>query len=295
MLVITVLGTGGAVPTPRRWLPSVLVEDRKGRRILLDVGEGAQYRLMEIGVSPSSLDIIAITHFHGDHLFGLPGLLSTMKMGSRKRDLVLVGPPGIEEVAGGLARYVGAEFAVRAHVGGFREGDLEVQCVEAVHTSYSCSYVLRWDLGPGRLKPERARELGVPVTLLKELKLGRPVEVGGRVVLPEDVLEPRADRHLTLVYSGDTAPNEKLLGLGKVDILIHEATFADDVARQDAHREGHSTVLDVVDIVDKLRPRVAVLVHFSSRYRDLERYVRHVRGRNVVVPEDLDQIVYLVD
>ncbi len=295
MLVITVLGTGGAVPTPRRWLPSVLVEDRKGRRILLDVGEGAQYRLMEIGVSPSSLDIIAITHFHGDHLFGLPGLLSTMKMGSRKRDLVLVGPPGIEEVAGGLARYVGAEFAVRAHVGGFREGDLEVQCVEAVHTSYSCSYVLRWDLGPGRLKPERARELGVPVTLLKELKLGRPVEVVGREVLPEDVLEPRADRHLTLVYSGDTAPNEKLLGLGKVDILIHEATFADDVARQDAHREGHSTVLDVVDIVDKLRPRVAVLVHFSSRYRDLERYVRHVRGRNVVVPEDLDQIVYLVD
>ncbi len=283
------------MPTPRRWLPSVLVEDNRGRRILLDAGEGAQYRLVEMGVSPSSLDLIAITHFHGDHVFGLPGLFSTMKMGSRRKGLALVGPPGIEEVAEWLARYVGAEFPVRAYVGEFHDGDLEVLCVEAVHTARSCSYVLRWDLGPGRLNPDKARELGVPRDLLKQLKSGRPVKVGERVVTPEEVLEPRPDRYLTLVYTGDTAPNERLLALGQIDILIHEATFADDVSREDAHREGHSTILDVVDIVDRLRPRVAVLVHFSSRYRDLERYVKYVGGRNLVVPGDLDQIVYLVD
>jgi len=290
---VVFLGTSGSVPTPARSLPSILLKFPNGRTILMDVGEGAQYNLLRVGISAASIDSVYITHFHGDHYFGLPGLLSTMKMQERRKSLRIVIPRRTSPIVKALMALVGdLNFEVKLEEVG--EGDrivedeaISVSCLGAKHTVASCMYLIEMRIPP-KFNPSKARALGVPARFWKFLKRGEQVKLGNTVITPSMVLD-EGERTLRILYTGDTSPVE----LPNVDVLIHDATFANDVDPEEVHKEGHSTAEDAGIAARNAGARLLVLTHFSARYEDVSRHVVEARRHfpNVIAAEDLMRLM----
>lgn len=285
LLKLVFLGTGGAVPKADRMLPAIYVEDWLGNRILLDAGEGVQYRLLRLGVSPASLNLVAITHMHEDHVLGLPGLAITNRfLGGR---LTILAPAS----AHGVLRRLGAEVSSQADL-----GRLKIRCVEVCHTVDSCGWLLEWDVG---YKLDLSKVAGLPKWALTSLIRGEAVEVDGRLIRPEEVADPGHKRFKRLFYTGDTAPcPQTWRTVGQVDVLIHEATFADDVDPEKAHEEGHSTVFDAVEAARAMEAKVLVLTHISARYPTKETHRRLAASvsppPHVYVPDDYESLLVLL-
>jgi len=282
LLKLVFLGTGGAVPKAERTLPAIYLEDWLGHRILLDAGEGAQYRLLHIDVSPASLTLVAITHSHEDHVLGLPGLVLTSRfLGGRLRVLA---PRTMHEALGRLGVEVGDSYD---------GGRLKIRCVEVCHTVDACGWLLEWDVG---YKLDLSKVADLPRWALTSLIRGEAVEVGGRVIKPEEVADPSHRRFRRLLYTGDTGPCPDMWrSVEWVDALIHEATFADDVDPRKAHEEGHSTVADAVEAARALKASVLVLTHISARYPNKGRHRSLARAvqppPHIYVPEDFDTLL----
>lgn len=277
ILKLLFLGTGGAVPRIDRRMPAVYLEDWEGHRILLDAGEGVQYSLLENGISPASLDFVAVTHEHEDHILGLPGLLSTAKM--MGKEITVLAPRRLSSYLSKSGVRVASEIADRR---------LKISCIEMCHTTETCGWLLEWDVG---FKLDLSKVAGFPKQALTKLIKGEPVEVNGRLILPEEVADPGHRRFRRLLYTGDTAPCPRAWSsVGWVDVLIHEATFADDVEPAKAHEEGHSTVNDAVEAARALNASILILTHISARYDDLEKHRRAASYNFVVIPEDGDWV-----
>jgi len=271
---VVVLGSSAAVPAWGRRLPAIALLYR-GSVILLDCGEAAQYGIIEHGVSYQRLEAVLVTHLHGDHFLGIPGLLQTMTMNRRGRRLIIVGPGElrgfIEECIedSGTWPSFPIEFHDASRVEELRlPSGLRVKPFPVRHTVEAYGYLVSEPDRPGRLDLEKAVRLGLrPGPAIARLKRGEPVMVGGRLVRPEDVLGPPR-RGLRIVYTGDTAPFriEEYVE-PPVDLLIHDSTFTSDMAVK-AHAQGHSTALDAAEAAVRLGARVLLLTHFSARYRD---------------------------
>lgn len=274
------LGTGGAVPRATRPLSGIYVEDWEGHRLLLDASEGVQYRLLENGISPASLDFVAISHAHEDHILGLPGLIATARLMGRQPKVLA--PPKLAEE---LAR-LGYDVATSAE-----DRRLRISCVPVCHTVEACGWLLEWDVG---YRLDKAKAEGLPRWALTKLIKGEAVEVEGRVIRPEEVADPSSKRFKRLFYTGDTGPCPSAVEpLKWVDVLIHEATFADDVDPAEAHKEGHSTVADAVEAARALGASLLVLTHISARYEDKARHraLAAASGLNAVVPDDYEWLL----
>lgn len=294
---VVFLGTSAAMPTRYRGLPGLVLKYR-GSLLLFDCGEGTQHRLVEAGLSPLKIKAVFITHLHGDHVFGLPGLIQSMAMNNRRESLYVYGPKGIAHLL--EAVFEAARFAPPFNVyvvevrGGERFRVLDrvwVSVFPVRHTVEAYGYAVYEEPRPGKVDVEKARRLGIePGPLLGLLQRGIPVSVGGRLVRPEEVVgKPRPG--FRLVYTGDTAPIDglrKVVGLDKVDVLVHDATFTSEYELE-AHEEGHSTALDAAKAAIELGARVLVLTHFSARYRSPEPLVFEASRLhpNVVAAEDL--------
>lgn len=301
IIKVTFLGTGAGTPGKDRYLPAILVEDGQ-RRILLDAGEGIQYRLLEVGVSPLKVTHVFITHLHGDHVFGLPGLLATMAMLGRKEDIIISGPPrGIMNLVRSTMEVVGDppfhvwvyEIEPSENIKEvINEENFNLQCVLARHTVTDCAYSLEWRTYVGRFDPERARKLGVPVTYWKRLHMGETVVLDdGKVVKPEDVIDIKSSGVIKLVYTGDTAPSNSVIELARnAQVLIHESTFS---AAEDGNlvwnQGGHSRSIDAAWIARKANVDKLVLTHISNRYSDPELLAAEASEAfpNVVAARDL--------
>ncbi len=274
-LRIVFLGTGAAVPSRDRSLPSIALQV-DGSILLFDAGEGAQHRMVEAGLSPVRVEAVFITHLHGDHVFGLPGLLQTMAMMGRRSPLRIYGPPGLE----GFVRAAVELSSRNPHNPGFRVelvlGDrlrhesrgYTVESFPVEHSPGSMGYVFREHDKPGRVDLARLRGLGLePGPYLRLLKEGRPARVGGRLVRPEDVLGP-ARRGRVVVYTGDTLPSRRVVEAARgADVLIHDATFTHDLA-EEAHEKGHATAREAAEVAAEAGVSMLVLTHISARYRD---------------------------
>lgn len=275
-LRVVFLGTGGAVPTPKRGLPAVLVT-RKGEQIMFDCGEGTQRQLVKARSGFHRKTKIFITHMHGDHVLGLPGLLQTMALLDRQEKLEIYGPTGIKQFLECIKETVQFVLTFQVEVHEIEEAgnvcdeeEYVVQAAWADHIVPNLSYALVEKPRPGRFFPEKARAFGIPEgPLWSKLQQGKIVKMPhGKLVRPRQVVgPPRAGRKI--VYTGDTRPSSDVAKLAnRADLLIHDATLADDLATR-AQEDGHSTPSQAARVAKRAKVKRLVLTHISARYEDI--------------------------
>jgi ribonuclease Z len=272
---LTFLGTGGGIPSISRSLPSIAVTC-SGELILFDCGEGAQRQMMKAGTGFKQRLTVLLTHLHGDHIFGLPGLIYTLSMLDRRHPLRIIGPRGTRDFVEALLSIrfgkLSYEIEVREIDGGmaYESRDFVVEATDASHTVKSLAYRLRERDRPGRMKVEILEKLGVPRgPLWGKLQHGEPIEFSGRRIKPEEVVgSPRRGR--IIVYTGDTRPSDEVAEFSRgADILIHDATFGSEF-EEDAARQGHSTARQAAEIALRAGVERLYLFHISPRYEGNE-------------------------
>jgi ribonuclease Z len=295
-LDLVFLGTSGSAPTAARG-PTALLVRRGGDRLLFDCGEGTQRQLMRSTVGLPDLDQIFLTHYHGDHYLGLPGMLKTFQLRQRELPLTVYGPPGLRELFTALRRVFGKLAygleLVEVRPGEALERDGYRILVYPVHHGVSAvGYALDEADRPGRFDTEAADALGVPFGPERgALQRGESITLGdGRVITPDAVVgEARPGRRIVL--PGDTAPVETVRVLAEgADVLVHEATFAEE-ERARAEETLHSTALQAAELARAAGVRLLALTHLSPRYFGPE-VIREAQDvfPATVVPRDFDVI-----
>ena len=292
------LGVGGGIPSVDRALPAIAIVQKKPI-LLFDCGEGTQLQLQRVKLSPQRITQIFISHLHGDHVLGLPGLLSTMTMQKRVKPLSIFGPTGIKEFVDVTLNLTQAQIGFELTVQEVEKGiitqqeDYKVECLPAKHIVPTLSFILRMNDLPGRFYPAKADKLGVsPRSLRKKLVKGQVVVTPeGRRVTPKEVMGPTR-RGFIIVYTGDTAPNPNLAThVKKVDLLIHDATFA-EMHKEKAAEFLHSTARQAAQTAIQLEAKQLALVHISPRYASIEMHLKEATEvfPNTFAPKDLEML-----
>lgn len=300
-IFVTFLGTGGAVPTTRRNTSAIFCR-REGDRLLFDCGEGTQRQMMRFNTG-FTVSHVFVTHLHGDHILGLPGLLQTMDFNDRESPLVIHTPKGTQNKLGAFLDAAGGRPSFPLDIDGVGDGDLaldgegyEIRAFGTDHDTQSVGYALVEDDRKGRFDRERAEELGVPVgPMFQRLHAGEAVELDdGTVVEPDEVVGPSRPGR-TVVYTGDTRPTDRTVETAqRADLLIHDGTFASDNETR-AARTAHSTAGQAAEIGNRAGAKRLALVHVSSRYAaDVSPIEAEVTesfsGERAFVPEDGDSL-----
>lgn len=271
MLTLTFLGTAAACPTVDRNVTAHALA-REGEVLLFDCGEGTQRQMMRYGVGFSFREIY-LTHFHGDHILGLPGLIRTMGLLDRTEPVTVYGPRGAPRIIGDLLR-VGVERnkfpveVVEVEVGVIhRRPAYDLVAFPTDHRAGSLGYALREHPRLGRFDPAVARALGIPEgPLWGRIHRGEAVDLpDGRRIDPADLVgPPRPGR--TVVLTGDTRPCQGVLEAARgADLLVHDATFGNDEADR-ARETGHSTAREAAGVAREAGVGRLALTHISARY-----------------------------
>lgn len=274
----TFLGTSAGLPTKERNVTALALAPEQQREwYLIDCGEGTQHRLLHTHYSAAKLRAIFITHIHGDHCYGLPGLIASAQMGGRKDPLTICAPAGIQEYIDAVRRYtdltnLGYELHfVRSDEPNFYfdDGSVRVDSIALSHRVPSYAYRFVECVNERLLDPQKLAALDVPRGVLwRELQHGHSVQLeDGRHIAPEQVCHPpRAPRRI--VVGGDNDKPELLIpALNDCDVLIHEATFTEDVLAKVGPRYQHSTPAQVAKAAQAVQLPHLLLTHFSQRYR----------------------------
>lgn len=269
---IIFLGTSSAVHSKDRNHPSIAIR-AFGEVFLFDCGEATQKQILQTNVSPMKISKIFLTHYHGDHILGLPGLLQSMSLNGREKKLTIYGPKGLNKIKDAIYSlgYCAIEYPVE-----FIEIDSGIiidneeyfiQAQRVRHNVPALAYSIEEKKKPRFLR-DKAIELGVPVgPAFGRLHNGEEVEIDGRIIKPEQVLgEPR--KGIKITYSGDTRPCEEMIMLAHDStILIHESTFL----KQDytnAEEYAHSTSIDAAYVAKDSNSKELILTHISTRYSE---------------------------
>lgn len=271
MVQVTLLGSGATRPLPHRALAALWLQVG-GRGLLFDCGEGTQVSAQRFGASLYRLDTLLLTHYHGDHLFGLPGLLQSMAALGRTEPVTVAGPPGLDGVLDAVLTLAGPlPFALCRHTFGDCRGSLAlpsgavVTAFPARHRVPCCSYLYTLPRA-GRFDPDKAKALGIPVAWWRSLQAGQPA--GG--FTPDQVLGP-ARRGLRLLYATDTEPTAELAEQARgVDLLCMDATYADDADAPKARLYGHATCAEAGALAAEAGVRRLWLTHYSAAVTDPE-------------------------
>ena len=283
MIDITLLGTSALMPLPNRALTSAFLSC-EGHSILFDCGEGTQTAARKAGISLMKTDIFAITHYHGDHIFGLPGLLQTMTSMSRTDKLYITGPEGLNDslepilkLAGGLSFETelieipdeGIMLAELIH-GWPHESKLSAFMTE--HRIISQGYC--FELGrAGKFMPERAKELNIPVNLWSILQKGQSVVVNENMIMPEQVLGERR-KGLKFIFTGDTAECDNLTDAARdADLMICDATYGENEQSELAKAHGHMNFSQAAETAKKAGVKQLWLSHYSPMIDDPLQYL----------------------
>ena len=269
---IIFLGTSSAVHSKDRNHPSIAIR-AFGEVFLFDCGEATQKQILQTNVSPMKISKIFLTHYHGDHILGLPGLLQSMSLNGRQKKLTIYGPKGLNKIKDAIYSlgYCAIEYPVE-----FIEIDSGIiidneeyfiQAQRVRHNVPALAYSIEEKKKPRFLR-DKAIELGVPVgPAFGRLHNGEEVEIDGRIIKPEQVLgEPR--KGIKITYSGDTRPCEEMIMFARDStILIHESTFL----KQDytnAEEYAHSTSIDAAYVAKDSNSKELILTHISTRYSE---------------------------
>jgi len=298
-LQVIFLGTAGSIPTPKRSLPAILVK-REDEQLMFDCGEGVQRQMIMAKGGFHKKMKVFITHMHGDHVLGLPGLLQTMALLGRERKLDVYGPPGTRPFLEGIKETVQFVLTFPVEIHEIEEGgvvcdekEYAIQAVQSDHTIPSLAYAFLERSRPGRFYPEKAKALGVKEgPLWSKIQQGHEVKLSsGRIVKPEDVMgSSRVGRKV--VYTGDTRPFKDMIEFAAhADLLIHDCTLGDELAER-AGEDGHSTPSQAATIAKKAKVRQLVLTHVSARYDDSSALLKQAKKifKNTLIAEDFMRI-----
>ena len=281
MLEICLLGTGGMMPLPYRWLTSMMAR-YNGKSILIDCGEGTQIALKEKGWSPKPIDIICFTHFHADHISGLPGMLLTMGNAERTEPLLLIGPKGLEKVVAAL-RVIAPELTFPINCmeitqkeqtflfDGFR---IEAFRVNHNVTCYGYSILVE---RAGKFDVEKARKNNIEQQYWSRLQKGERIETENGVLTPDMVLgAPR--RGLKVTYCTDTRPTPGIVQHAEgSDLLILEGMYGEPEKEQKAKEYKHMTFYEAARIAKEADVNKLWLTHFSPSLTRPEEFMDNVR------------------
>lgn len=279
MFEVVFLGTGAAVPTRFRNLSSTALIFN-GELFLFDCGEGAQIQFRKARLRPGRLSRIFISHFHGDHLFGLPGLLTSLQMAECTQPIHLYGPEGLAEYVDFHKKF--ARFGLRypLHVVevpdgsdgmSWQESGYQILCKPIAHRIRCLGWAIVENARPGKFDVEAADRLGVPNGPDRgRLQKGEAVELSdGRTILPEQVVGASRRGH-HFAYCMDTSPTPNAIALAKgADLLIHDSTFKEG-EEQSALQSGHSTATQAAHIAREADVHLLALNHISGRYMPFE-------------------------
>lgn len=290
MIEVLFLGTAASTPSRKKSLPCVAAK-HGGDVLLFDCGEGTQRQLMISPFSFMKIRAIFLTHLHGDHIMGVPGLLQTMGLSGRKDPVFVHGPKGtassigmlMDSCEGEIQYPIVVEEAEPGFV--FKGKGYSVTAVGSDHGTASLAYAMEEESLPGKINRRKAESLGLEPKDLALIKDG--ITVKG--VTPETVTGP-VRRGAKVVISGDTRPCESVREAASgADMLIHEATFmAESAELAEAHM--HSTALQAAGIAEASEVGMLVLVHISNRYEDLSLPEEEARSvfPNTVAARDMD-------
>ena len=281
MLDVCLLGSGGMMPLPYRWLTALMTR-YNGSQLLIDCGEGTQIALKEKGWSFKPIDVICFTHYHGDHISGLPGLLLSMGNAERVKPLTLIGPKGLEKVVNCL-RVIAPELPFDIIYKEIDENefstDIDGLTLEAfkVNHSITCYGYSLMLPRTGKFSVERAKDEGIPVKLWNPLQKGETVEFDGKVYTPDMVLGPPR-KGIKLTYCTDTRPVSVIAEKAKgADLFICEGMYGEKDKQKKAVENRHMTFYEAASLAKEAGVKEMWLTHYSPSLVWPEQYLNEVR------------------
>lgn len=280
MIDVCLLGTGGMMPLPYRYLTAMMAR-YNGKSILIDCGEGTQIAMKQKGWSPKPIDVICFTHFHADHISGLPGMLLTMGNAERTEPLLIIGPKGLEKVVGAL-RMIAPElpFELRFHELSqpFEQidmGDYRIEAFRVNHNVICYGYNLIVERA-GRFQVEKAKALGLPVQLWNPLQKGNVVEFEGKTYTPDMVMgSPR--KGIKVTYCTDTRPTRSIEeNAAHADLFICEGMYGEPDKQQKAREHKHMTFYEAANLAKAAEVSQMWLTHYSPSLPWPDQYLPRV-------------------
>lgn len=282
MLDVCLLGTGGMMPLPHRWLTSLMIR-YNGSSILIDCGEGTQIAIKEKGWSFKPIDVICFTHYHGDHISGLPGLLLTMGNADRTETLTLIGPKGLERVVNAL-RIIAPELPFKLKfieitepqqvltMDGYRLTAFRVN-----HNVACYGYSMEIDRA-GKFDVERAAEAAIPKQFWGILQKGEKIEADGRIYTPDMVLGPPR-KGIKLTYCTDTRPTDSIRKNAEgSDLFICEGMYGEKDKLKKAKEYKHMTFYEAAQLAKDADVGEMWLTHYSPSLTRPEEFMDEVRA-----------------
>jgi ribonuclease Z len=295
---LTVMGSSSALPTSKRF-PAAQVLHVQERFFLIDCGEGTQIQIRKFKIPLSRIHHIFISHLHGDHVFGLFGLLSSMNLLGRKAVLTIHAHADLEHTLVYFKKYFGTDLRFRIDFQPFSQGQqslifedkkVTVETIPLRHRIPTVGFIFREKTRPLNIRKNKVELLHIPYREIVKIKSGSDYTAeDGKVYKNSDLTLPGV-RPRSYAYITDTSYHAKVAGLvAGVDMLYHEATFLDK-DRKIARLTGHSTALQAARIADKAQARKLLIGHFSSRYKNISAFSDEARSlfENTTAVEDGD-------
>ena len=282
MLDVCSLGTGGMMPLPYRWLTSLMVR-YNGSSLLIDCGEGTQIAIKERGWSFKPIDVICFTHYHGDHISGLPGLLLTMGNADRTEPLTLIGPKGLERVVNAL-RVIAPELPftikykeITEPTQTFEMNGYRLKAYRVNHNVLCYGYTMEVDRA-GKFDVERANAAQIPQKYWGILQKGENVQDGETLYTPDMVLGP-ARKGLKITYCTDTRPTDSIRNNAKgSDLFICEGMYGEKDKQKKAKEYKHMTFYEAAKIAKEAEVNEMWLTHYSPSLTRPEEYMEDVKA-----------------
>lgn len=293
MLDICLLGTGGMMPLPYRWLTALMLR-YNGSNILIDCGEGTQITIKQKGWSFKSIDLICFTHFHGDHISGLPGLLLTIGNSDRTEPLTLIGPKGLRRIVNGL-RVIAPELPYELEFieidENFKSYDFKGINIEAYKlnhniTCYGYNINIRRQ---GKFLLEKAKELDIPIKYWSILQKGNSVKTDEGTIYTPDMVLGEGRKGLKVSYCTDTRPVKNIIEYAKeADLFICEGMYGEETEETNASAYKHMTFAEAATLAKKANVNELWLTHFSPSlvYPNDYKHVAQKIFKNTIVGKD---------